>query len=219
MYERGDSFNDYVRDYGLERSEGVLLRYLMDAYKTATQTVPERYRTDDVLEALAYLRVTLAAVDTSLLDEWEELRDPEVLLARARREPVVRRAPYLAENPKALTARVRAELHRLLQALARREWDDAALCTYQSDANGWSAGRLEEATAPLFAEHRGIDVTPHARASHNTLIEPTGSRTWRVVQKLIALDGDDLWMIEGRIDLTSPREADVPLVSLERIGT
>jgi superfamily II RNA helicase len=218
MYERGDSFNDYVREYGIERSEGILLRYVMDAYKTATQTVPERYRTEDVLDALAYLRVMVAAVDTSLLDEWEEMRDPEALLARARRQPPPKRAVDPGADPKALAARVRAELHRLLQALARREWEEGLAAIRHPD-QGWSAAKLEEAVAPLFAEHQGIDVTPRARVSSNTLLKATGHRTWDATQRILAKDGDDLWMIDATVDLSGEVDPDKPLIALRRIGT
>ena len=50
------SFHDYVRDYGLQRSEGVLLRYLSEVYKTLVQTVPEGDRTDEVDDVIAFLR-------------------------------------------------------------------------------------------------------------------------------------------------------------------
>ena len=75
LLERFCSFHDYVRDYGLQRSEGVLLRYLSEAYKTLVQTVPEALRTDEVDDVLAQLRAMVRAVDSSLLDEWQSLRD------------------------------------------------------------------------------------------------------------------------------------------------
>ena len=40
MYEKYASFNDYVNEFGLEQSEGVLLRYLSQAYKTVIQNIP-----------------------------------------------------------------------------------------------------------------------------------------------------------------------------------
>jgi hypothetical protein len=45
MYEDFCSFNHYVADLGLSRSEGVLLRYLSNAYKVLVQSVPESLRT------------------------------------------------------------------------------------------------------------------------------------------------------------------------------
>src|SRR5690606_40629087 len=40
MYERAMNFVEYINFYGLARSEGVLLRYLADAYDALRRTVP-----------------------------------------------------------------------------------------------------------------------------------------------------------------------------------
>ena len=76
MYETCAAFNQYVRDLGIERSEGVLLRYLSQVWKTLEQTVPLAARTEEMLDVLAYLGTLLRDVDSSLLDEWESLADP-----------------------------------------------------------------------------------------------------------------------------------------------
>ncbi len=44
MHERAMSFAEYVAFYQLDRTEGVLLRYLADAYRALRQTVPEEAR-------------------------------------------------------------------------------------------------------------------------------------------------------------------------------
>ena len=81
MYETGRTFRDYVTAYGLKRSEGVLLRYLSDVYKTMQQTVPESARTDEVDELIGWLGAVVRQVDSSLIDEWERLTagDPDAL--------------------------------------------------------------------------------------------------------------------------------------------
>src|SRR6267154_789046 len=138
LFERGSSFDDYVRDYGLQRSEGVLLRYLNDAYKTLLQTVPEDLRDEGVDDVLAFLRATVRGADSSLLDEWEALLDPaasaeekarRLVAAQAHREALAARprdTDALLREPRAFKARVRTELHRLLLALARRDFAGAA---------------------------------------------------------------------------------------------
>jgi superfamily II RNA helicase len=219
LVETGASFNEYVRDYGLERSEGVLLRYLSDSYRTLLQNVPEAFRTEAVEGVIAFVRATLAAVDTSLLDEWAAMRDPDAILARAEhRPPPSKQALDPAANPRAFAARIRAELHRFARALARRDWEEALGALHDPDA-GWDAARLEAQVAPLFAEHAALDTTPRSRAAHLTRLEPTGPRTWRVQHTLLAADGDDLWMAEGSIDLTKARPPEAPLVELVRVGT
>ncbi|MCA9688934.1 MAG: DUF3516 domain-containing protein, partial [Myxococcales bacterium] len=108
MYEGYYSFNDYVKEYALARSEGVLLRYLTRAYKVLVQNVPDSYKRDEVIEIEGYLRAMLEHVDSSLVQEWERMLAPPDKVEEA--APTIDRA---AEQ-KALRARVRAELHALV---------------------------------------------------------------------------------------------------------
>ena len=50
MFETYKSFAEYILEYDLERSEGLLLRHLNSVYKVLSQTVPDQSKTDDVLE-------------------------------------------------------------------------------------------------------------------------------------------------------------------------
>jgi hypothetical protein len=224
LLERAMSFNDYVREYELQRSEGVLLRYLAEAYKTLVQTVPEGYRDEAMEDAIAFLRTTVRGVDSSLVDEWERLRDGTAAPATAVPGPeVAPAAPALpfdpAANPRAFAARVRAELHRLLGALARRSHEEAAAAVLQVPGAEWTPKRLEEAMAPYWAEHSRIDVTPAARRPHNTFLEELGPRRWKAVQRIVDEAGEVDWMLECVVDLTGPRDPDAPLLELVRIAT
>jgi superfamily II RNA helicase len=222
MVERYQTFDDYVREYGLERSEGVLLRYLSDAYRTLAQSVPDVYRDPRVDDVLAFLRATVRGADSSLLDEWERMRDPEYRAAPPdRRQALAALPPRPAQpddDPRAFAARVRNELHRLLVAFATRRWDAAAAALRQPDGD-WPPPRLEQELAPYFAEHASIDVRPVARLPHNTLLERTGPRTYSARQRIVDPDGEVDWVIDCSIDLSVPREEDAPLLTLVRVGT
>ncbi len=74
MVEGWRSFEDYVKLYGLEKSEAVLLRHLSEVYKVLVQTVPPGLKTEEVLEVERYLKTMLTEIDHSLIDEWEKLR-------------------------------------------------------------------------------------------------------------------------------------------------
>src|SRR5262249_22711815 len=139
LYEKFCSFHEYVRELGLQRSEGVLLRYLSQAYKALVQTVPEARRDDALDDVIEHLRAMLRSVDSSLLDEWQSLRGlPGVKVP----EPVYARpAASLAEDPKALMVRVRGELHRLVAAFATRRWEDALAAL--APGSDWTAQKLE----------------------------------------------------------------------------
>ena len=77
MYEQGRTFTEFVAHYGVARSEGLVLRYLSDAYRALRQTVPERVKTDELDDIVEWLGETVRQTDSSLLDEWEALTDPE----------------------------------------------------------------------------------------------------------------------------------------------
>ncbi|BDG10570.1 DEAD/DEAH box helicase [Anaeromyxobacter paludicola] len=220
MIERCATFNDYVREYGLQRSEGVLLRYLTDAYKTLVQTVPERYRDEAMDDAIAFLRATVRGVDSSLLDEWERLRDPEAAAQRQAGPAPSLPAPRpraLDADPRAFAARVRAELHRLLGALGRKSFEEAAQALFDPEG-AWTPKRLEEAMAPYFAAHPKVDLTPAARRPHNTFLEKGADGRYAAVQRIVDEAGEVDWALHCEVDLAAERAADAPLVALVRIG-
>ena len=76
MYERALTFTEFVAFYGLSRSEGLVLRYLADAYKALRQTVPDEAKTEDLTDLIEWLGEIVRQVDSSLIDEWERLRNP-----------------------------------------------------------------------------------------------------------------------------------------------
>src|SRR5262249_54623517 len=83
MFEGYRSFAEYVQEYDLERAEGLLLRHLNSVYKVLSQTVPDGAKTEALLEIELYLREMLRQVDSSLLEEWEKMRDPSYRAPRA----------------------------------------------------------------------------------------------------------------------------------------
>jgi superfamily II RNA helicase len=218
MYEGFASFDDYVRDYGLQRSEGVLLRYLSEVWKNLEQTVPPAARTDELLDLLAHFRAMLRDVDSSLLDEWESLKEPGArdLGGAARRAP---RPVDLASDRRALGARLRTDLHRLVRALAARDHAAAArLLVSDGTAEPWTAERLAEAMAPYWAEHARLLTTPEARRPSHTRIDDLGDRRFRVQQRLIDPEGNGDWALDCLVDLREPRPESAPLLDLQRIG-
>jgi hypothetical protein len=224
MFEGYVPFADYVRLYGLQRSEGVLLRYLSQFYKTLVQSVPERLRDAGVYDVMGFVRSTLERTDSSLLEEWESLLHPEILAAgRAEREAAKEavRAHELLDDPRVFAARVRAELHQLVRALGRRDWEEAAAGVRPDpdDPEGpWTPERFEAAMAPFFEEYGDLELTPEARQAHWTVIDRQGPRSWRLRQTLLDSAGDHLWALEGRVELGVGASLEGPLIHLQRIG-
>jgi len=217
MVERFMTFGDYVREYELQRSEGLLLRYLSESYKTVVQTVPEGYRDEVLDDVIAFLRTTVRGVDSSLLDEWERMRDPTFQAAPL--EAAVRPVgpPPIWMDKRGFAARLRTELHRLLMALARKDWAAAAEAIRDPEG-AWTPARLEAELAPYFEAHPYIDVTPASRKPHQTFIKELAPRRWEAVQRLVDEAGEVDWMIQCEVDLTGDFDPDRPVIGLLRVG-
>lgn len=154
MYERSMTFVEYVSFYQLARSEGLVLRYLADAYKALRQTVPDEAKTEELGDLVEWLGELVRQVDSSLLDEWEKLRSPQPEAAPVR---VDDRPPAVTANLRAFRVLVRNALFRRVELAARRRWEE--LGELDGEA-GWDAAAWEQALAPYFAEHDEIGTGP-----------------------------------------------------------
>lgn len=217
MYELGMSFVEYVKEYGLQRSEGVLLRYLTNAYKGFVQTVPEAAKTDELYDVSDWLGLVVRSVDASLLDEWEQLQSPEddvvVPLERKEDETV-----DITQDERGFTTMVRNAVWKIVRYLAFKQYDRAAEALSGADANSeWSAERLAEALAPYWSEYDAIDIGPEARSAGQLQIE-RGDRQWRLTQILLDPNADRSWHMRFDIDLEASRDAGEPALTLRSIG-
>ncbi|MEM7410568.1 MAG: DUF3516 domain-containing protein [Myxococcota bacterium] len=217
MVESFRSFDDYVRELSLARGEGVLLRYLSQVHNALVKTIPEAAKTDAVIEVIAFLRSTLAAVDTSLLEAWEALVAPDATRERAATPEPPRFD--LAAQPRLLRARVRSELLAIVRALSHRDYGGALEWLCPDGEERWDAARLEADLETFHEEYGAILFTPEARQAHWTQLKPVAERRWQVSQVLLDSAGDHLWALHGEVDLRQDREPDAPLFQLLRIGT
>ncbi len=228
MFEGFRSFSDYVQEYDLERSEGLLLRHLNSAYKVLSQTVPDGFKDEAVVETELYLRDMLRQVDSSLLEEWERMKDPAyVPLAGPEMRPARPEGPAdVTQDAKAFTAAIRTRVFAFLRAWSNGD-DEAALAAVESpaDADGvaWTASRLKAAREEHRALHpAGIRLDPEARNLRHTHVAvqpPDAPDTWRVEQMLIDAEGDNDWCAAFDVDLTASRATGEPVLRLARLGT
>ncbi|MEV7619079.1 DUF3516 domain-containing protein [Microbacterium sp. NPDC089321] len=210
MYERAMSFGEYVAYYKVARSEGVVLRYLSDAYRAASQTIPEHLKTEDLHDLIEWLGELVRQVDSSLLDEWSELI-AGVDNGRFDRpdEPVVPPAPKrLSSNTRAFRVLVRNEMFRRVQLAAREDVESLASLDPDFGAGGWDA-----ALDAYFAEHDEILTGADARSPQLLLIDQ-GASEWKVRQIIADPAGDHDWGISAVIDLAASDEAGEAVVTV-----
>jgi hypothetical protein len=205
MYERAMTFSEYVAFYGLTRSEGLVLRYLSDGYKALRSTVPEAARTEELVDLTEWLGEMVRQTDSSLLDEWEQLTDPDRGV-EARREPAAAEPRPITSNERAFRVLVRNAMFRRVELAARRRTEelaglDAGAGGARLDAEGWRV-RLDA----YFAEHDDVGTGADARGPAMLLVEQH-PRHWVVQQILDDPSGDHDWRIWAEVDLVASDEA------------
>jgi superfamily II RNA helicase len=212
MFERAMTFTEYVSFYTLSRVEGLVLRYLADAYKALRQTVPEEARTEELADLIEWLGELVRQVDSSLIDEWERLRSPADSAGVA--GPVDEVPPAVTGNKRAFRVLVRNALFRRVELAALRKWEELG----ELDAEtGWDAEAWAEALEPYFAEHGEISTGPDARGPALLIIKE-GPREWAVRQILDDPADDHDWGFSATVDLAESDEAGAAVLTLTDVG-
>ena len=216
MYEGYYSFRDYTTHYKLERMEGTLLRYLSQCYKTLIQSVPDRYKTEEVNEVIGFLRATLERADSSLSQEWERMVGGAPSAGDEERSEL---PPDLSRDRRLFDARIRAELHGIVRALSLRDYEEAARCCRQRSENDetWTPARLEEAMAPFFEEFEELRADHEARLADKTRVREIGEHRWEVQQVLVDPRDENVWLLEGIVDLADDHAPEGPIIEIDRI--
>ncbi len=228
MFEEFRSFADIIKTYDLQRAEGLLLRHLSSVHKVLAQTVPDAAKNDTLREMELYLSTMLRQIDSSLLEEWEKMRDPNY---RPRGEAAEVRPPGAAEadaditrDPRAFTAAIRTAIFTFLRALASEDFE-AALPIANAlppaeDETPWTADAFRRALDAYYADHQRISLDPAARNIRHTYVTVADDRqSWRVQQMLVDPEEHNDWVAEFRIDLAQSRVAREPALRLVRLGS
>jgi hypothetical protein len=215
MYERSMTFVDYVGLYQLARSEGLVLRYLADAFKALRQTVPDEAKTEELTDLIEWLGELVRQVDSSLLDEWAKLRSPTEPAAGPVR--VDDPPPAVTGNRRAFRVLVRNALFRRVELAALRRWEQ--LGELDGEA-GWDGQRWEQALAGFFADHGEIGTGADARGPGLLLVQERPDR-WLVRQILDDPAGDHDWGIAAEVDLPASDaagEAVIRITAVDQLG-
>lgn len=213
MYERAMGFSDFVQYYSLARSEGVLLRYLTDAYKALRQSVPQDALREDLEDLIEWLGEMIRQIDSSLLDEWEELSRGEL---HDESEEITPPAPEkLTSNVRAFRVMVRNEMFRRVKLFADEQ--DKALGALD-EHNGFDADAWADAMDDYFDEHEDIDDGPTGRSSKLFIVTEKPGRIWEVRQIFADPEENHDWGINATISLDDSDEVGEPVVTVTAVG-
>jgi len=205
LFERAMTFGEYVDFYGLKQSEGTVLRYLSDVYKGLTQNVPAEAGSDELAEIVHWLGTLVRHVDSSLIDEWERLQNPDDEAVADRPVNLIDEPPVsITTDQRAFRTMVRNEAFGWVEQLARQRRPGAAI----------EGLDVRSEMADYWVEYDAVETDGDARHVSRFSFDAV---TGRVVQTLHDPDGHDEWRLVGQVDLDASREADSLIVALTEI--
>jgi superfamily II RNA helicase len=237
MFESFSTFSGYVKQYGLQRMEAILLRHLNYVYKVLSQTVPDGYKNDELREMEDYLGDMIRRTDSSLLEEWEKMAHPEDYQKRLEEGAAEdeaekafgadKAAADITYDKKRFLGMVRQRIFQIMGNLAKQDFaavldslaDDLEEGQMLVDGEGkpWTENTLTEIMAAYTAEHHKFRLDVEGRALAHTIVTYEGD-VMHIQQMLQDEEDFNDWSIDFEINLAESREAGVPLLKMTRIG-
>lgn len=237
MFESFSTFSGYVKQYGLQRMEAILLRHLNYVYKVLSQTVPDGYKNDELREMEDYLGDMIRRTDSSLLEEWEKMAHPEDYQKRLEEGAdedeaekafgADKAAADITYDKKRFLGMVRQRIFQIMGSLAKQDFaavldslaDDLEEGQMLVDGEGkpWTENTLTEIMAAYTAEHHKFRLDVEGRALAHTIVTYAGD-VMHIQQMLQDEEEFNDWSIDFEINLAESREAGMPLLKMTRIG-
>ena len=237
MFESFSTFSGYVKQYGLQRMEAILLRHLNYVYKVLSQTVPDGYKNDELREMEDYLGDMIRRTDSSLLEEWEKMAHPEDYQKRLESGATEdeaekafgadKAAADITYDKKRFLGMVRQRIFQIMGNLSKQDFaavldslaDDLEEGQMLVDGEGkpWTENTLTEIMAAYTAEHHKFRLDVEGRALAHTIVTYEGD-VMHIQQMLQDEEEFNDWSIDFEINLAESREAGVPLLKMTRIG-
>lgn len=174
MVENAMTFSEMVSRYDVARSEGVILRYLSDAYRALRQIIPESMQTEEIDQIIEWLGDLIRTVDSSLLDEWEAMSNPEQGApdeeAEGRAEGEERAFGADEDGHVAITAnphffhqKIREDIFTRVDRFALDDLDGLVEMGDTDGSEAWSSARWDNTLDRYFAEYDWLGAGPEAR--------------------------------------------------------
>lgn len=201
MLETGCDFKSYIAQYKIARCEGILLRYLTEAYRSLDRTVPVERRTEELDDIVSWLGLVVRSVDSSLVDEW----------ANAGMEPgaaPIKRGDEVVADRRGMTLMVRNTLFQRVRLAALDRAD--ALGDLDVDW-GFGESRWARVLDAFYEAHEDLLTDADARSTAFLEIDESDEQTdhvWHVHQVFHDSDGDHDFGIMADVDLDATQDGD-----------
>lgn len=227
MIEKSMTFSDLVATYGLARSEGVVLRYLTDAWRTLKHSVPTEAYTEELDDVIEWLGELIRQVDSSLVDEWALMADPDAPISEEALQQElafgVKDPNALSANPRAFGIMIRNFMFRIVQLFAFEKEDELANSVDYLRDIGATIPDFGAALDAYFDDYADLNVGPEARGPQYFMLNkhpddaelrellnapaPEGARLWLVRQVVKDPEDDCAFSFVGLVDLDASDSA------------
>ena len=217
MFEGYMTFDEYVREYDLQRSEGLLLRYISEVYKVLVQTVPAAAKDDLMAEIIDYLGIIVRQVDSTLLDEWEKLKrsGEEGGLSVTSNQPAALEEFDITRSKHGFSVAIRNEAFQYIKALAQdRPQIIVDFCKAVQFDQPWTVDKLRESVALYREDHIGPLTDRRAREKGLFFLKDDPN-TLICEQILCDEDGHNDWKFTFAVDVDASRAAGRPVIMLQ----
>lgn len=213
MLETASDFKGYIQRCGIARAEGILLRYLSEAYRSLDRTLPLDARDERLEDIIEWLGLVVRSVDSSLVDEWARTGEISVDAGappEAADEVVHDRRGVTLLVRNALFARVRLAAHDDARALGEldAEW-------------GWRMPRWRAALDAYYEQHEEVLLDGDARSVAYFEVDEADEKNahvWHVRQMFHDSDGYRDFGIAADVDLDATQEAGEAVFANYRAG-
>ncbi len=214
MFEGFMTFGEYVRAYDLQRSEGLLLRYLTEVYKVLMQTLPATAKDDLMNEIIEWLGVVTRQTDSTLLDEWERLKSPGAVVAKSPEVDVTEEFD-ITRSPRAFQVAIRNEAFQFVRALADGRLKELSEMCRECDAQTpWTADALADRYNQYRSAHSGPLLDRRGRATSLTQLAGSDGDDRIFTQVLADEDAHNDWQMTFSISIPASRAAGKPVLKL-----
>lgn len=201
MLETGCDFKSYIQSYKIERCEGILLRYLAEAFRALDRTVPADKKTPQLDDVVAWLGLIVRSVDSSLVDEWAAAGQP---IDAAPPKP----ADEVVADRRGLTVLVRNALFHRVRLAARDRADELGAL---DEDWGFGTLRWKRVLDAFYEAHDELLTDADARSAAYLSIDEADEKTdhvWHVHQVFADADGDHDFGIMADVDLNATQDGD-----------
>jgi superfamily II RNA helicase len=223
MVEEFLTFTGYTKKYQIQRSEGLLLRYINEVYKVLAQTVPSSFKNEYLKDIEVYLADMLLRVDSSLLQEWEKLRNPEHVEKETQEEIAFGAGTSsellgILQDPKSFQSAIRQRVFSFMAATKQEQWDIALQIIEGAETSAeagpqiiWGERQLQELFEEYLQDHTSFRLDEEGRANHHSIFEKLDTH-WLLKQKLVDEEGFNDCELVFKVNLKDSQREGVPVI-------